>query len=191
MVQEQEQLTTTQFLSFRISGEEYGVGILRVREIIEYDTVTRVPGTPPSIRGVINLRGHVVPVIDLVVRFGGPPTRVSRRTCIVIVELEVEGESTPMGIIADEVCEVVDFHDGDIEEAPSFGTAVKVDYLIGMGKSGKNFVLLLDIDKVLRTSDLQVLHQLSREHDDDSEGDSDSNEAGEQEPRELEEAAEE
>ncbi|HEV8720881.1 MAG TPA: chemotaxis protein CheW [Candidatus Binatia bacterium] len=144
----------TQYLTFHIAGEEYAVGILRVKEIITYGTLTTVPQTPPSIRGVINLRGSVVPVVDLAVKFGLPASPVTDRTCIVIVELNFGAEATVMGIMADSVSEVVELFSDDILPAPSFGTHVSTDFLRGMGKAGAKFVLILDIDKVLSASDM-------------------------------------
>lgn len=147
----------SQYLTFRLAGEEYGVGILRVREILEYDTVTRVPATPPYFRGVINLRGSVVPVIDLAVKFGLPERETTKRTCIVIVEAELDGSATVMGIIADAVSEVVDLGPADIEPAPSFGTRVRQDHLVGMGKRGNKFSLLLDMDRVLAAEEQRAV----------------------------------
>ena len=144
----------TQYLTFSLAGEEYAIGILRVREILEYDTVTTVPQTPPSIRGVINLRGSVVPVVDLAVKFGLPATPLTKRTCIVIVEVDLAGQRTVMGLLADAVSQVMDLTAGDIEPPPPFGTAVKVDYLQGMGKVGKKFVLILNVDHVLSAPEL-------------------------------------
>jgi purine-binding chemotaxis protein CheW len=144
----------TQYLTFYIASEEYAVALLRVREIIEYDTVTRVPQTPTWIRGVINVRGSVVPVIDLAVKFGLPESPVTRRTCVVIVEVDIEGQQTAMGVIADVVSQVVDLAHHDIEPTPPFGTRVKVDFLLGMAKLGKRFALVLDIDRVLSTGEL-------------------------------------
>lgn len=144
----------TQYLTFHIAGEEYAVGILRVKEIITYGTLTTVPQTPPSIRGVINLRGNVVPVVDLAVRFGLPASPVTGRTCIVIVELNLATEQTVMGIMADSVSEVVELIAEDILPAPAFGTHVRTDFLRGMGKAGAKFVLILDIDKVLSAGDM-------------------------------------
>jgi purine-binding chemotaxis protein CheW len=152
-----------QYLGFYIGGEEYAIGILRVREILEYDTATRIPGTPPSIRGVINLRGSVVPVVDLAVKFGLPESVVTKRTCIVVVELDLEGERTVMGVMADSVSQVMDLGAEDIEPPPTFGTRVHVDYLRGMGKAGKRFILLLDIDRVLSATELQEAAAVSRE----------------------------
>lgn len=147
----------TQYLAFHLSGEEYAIGILRVKEIIEYDTLTKVPGTPPFIRGVINLRGSVVPVVDLAVKFGLPESAITRRTCIVIVEVDLEGERTLIGVIADAVSQVMDLLPEDIEAPPAFGTRVRVDYLQGMGKIGKKFVLILDIDRVLSAHELMTV----------------------------------
>jgi len=144
----------TQYLTFYLAGEEYALGILRVKEILEYDTVTPVPQTPPAIRGVINLRGSVVPVVDLAAKFGLPPSLIAKRTCIVIVEVILDGRETVMGVLADAVSQVMDLTAADIELPPAFGTRVKVDYLQGMGKVGKKFVLILDIDKVLSAPEL-------------------------------------
>ncbi len=150
----------TQFLTFYLAGEEYGIGILRVKEILEYDTVTPVPRTPPAIRGVINLRGNVVPVVDLAAKFGLPPSPLAKRTCIVIVEVSLAGRETVMGLLVDAVSQVMDLLPGDIEPPPAFGTAVTVDYLAGMGKVGKRFVLLLDVDQVLAAPELLAVEAL-------------------------------
>ncbi len=146
----------TQHLAFYIGGEEYAIGILRVKEILEYDTITKVPGTLASIRGVINLRGSVVPVVDLALKFGLPESPVTKRTCIVVVEVDLDGERTVMGVMADSVSQVIDLEAGDIEPPPAFGTRVHMDYLLGMGKAGKKFILILDIDRVLSASELQA-----------------------------------
>ena len=144
----------TQYLTFHLAGEEYAVGILQVKEIITYGTLTKVPHTPPSIRGVINLRGNVVPVVDLAVKFGLAASQVTDRTCIVIVEVEINDTRTVMGIIADSVSQVISMSNDNILPAPAFGTRVRIDFLRGMGKSGDKFVLVLDIDKVLSAEDL-------------------------------------
>jgi purine-binding chemotaxis protein CheW len=146
-----------QHLTFMIGGEEYAVSLLKVKEIIEYDTVTEVPKTPEWIRGVINLRGSVVPVIDLAVKFRQAPSVAGQLTCIVIVEVECEGEETVMGIMADSVRQVIDLTPRDIEPPPTFGTRIKVDYLLGMARSGKKFCLMLDTEKVLSIDELLEL----------------------------------
>ena len=146
-----------QYLTFMISGEEYAVSLLRVKEIIEYDTVTQVPKTPEWIRGVINLRGSVVPVIDLAVKLRQPPSVAGKLSCIVITEVQSGDDSVVMGIMADSVRQVIDLKPQDIEEPPTFGTRIKVDYLLGMARSGKKFCLLLDTEKVLSTDELLEL----------------------------------
>jgi purine-binding chemotaxis protein CheW len=144
----------SQYLGFHIAGEEYAIGILRVREILEYDTVTRVPTTPPSIRGVINLRGSVVPVVDLAVKLGLAESVVTKRSCVVVVEIVLEGERTVMGLLADAVSQVIDLPASEIEPPPPFGTRIRVECLLGMGRAGKKFVLLLDIDRILSSDDV-------------------------------------
>jgi purine-binding chemotaxis protein CheW len=140
----------TQFLSFVLVGEEYAVDILRVKEIIEYDNLTRVPAMPPAVRGVINLRGRVVPVVDLALRFGLPQSTITPRSCIVMVEIGTGEGAIVMGIIADAVSEVLDLTSGQIQPAPTFGTSVGAEFLDGMAEStGKKFVMLLNIDRAL------------------------------------------
>ena len=146
-----------QYLTFMIGAEEYAVSLLKVKEIIEYDTITEVPKTPEWVRGVINLRGSVVPVIDLAVKFRQSPSVAGKLTCIVITEVECEGEATVMGVMADSVRQVIDLKPQEIEEPPSFGTRVKVDYLLGMARAGKKFCLILDTEKVLSTNELLEL----------------------------------
>ncbi len=148
-----------QYLTFSLAGAEYGIGVLRVREIIEYGGVTRVPSTPPFIRGVINLRGSVVPVVDLASKFRLPESPVTKRTCIVIVETEAGGEKIVLGVLVDAVNQVVDLRPEEIETPPSFGTPVRVDYLQGLGKLGGRFVLLLDTDRVLSSGELAAVHE--------------------------------
>jgi len=143
-----------QYLTFHLAGEEYAVGILQVREIITYGTLTKVPHTPASIRGVINLRGNVVPVVDLGLKFGLTASPVTDRTCIVIVEAHINESRTIIGVIADSVSQVISLSDNEILIAPAFGTRVRIDFLRGLGKSGDKFVLILDIDQVLSADDL-------------------------------------
>jgi purine-binding chemotaxis protein CheW len=144
-----------QYLTFFIRGEEYAVGILRVKEIIEYETVTRVPTTPAHVRGVINLRGAVLPVVDLAAKFGHGTTEPARTTCIVVVETSLGSELLTVGLIADAVSEVVDIADDAIEPPPSFGTHVRVDFLIGMAKLDGRLALVLDIDRILSPAEAQ------------------------------------
>ncbi len=145
-----------QYLSFFIAGQEYAIGILQVREIIEYESVTRVPGAPEWIRGVTNLRGSVLPVVDLGMKFGLPPSTANRRSCIVVVEVAFLEGTLVMGVLADAVGQVLDLTPGDIEPPPAFGTPVHGDYLSGLGKADKKFILLLNIDRVLSSQELRA-----------------------------------
>jgi purine-binding chemotaxis protein CheW len=145
-----------EYLTFSLGEEDYGIELLRVREIIRYEPVTYVPMALPFIRGVINLRGSVVPVVDLAIIFQLTPRAVDRATCIVITDARLDGEEVVMGVVADRVNQVLEFSSDDIEPAPSLGTAIQVKYLLGLGKSGQKFVLLLDIDRVLSTTELQM-----------------------------------
>jgi purine-binding chemotaxis protein CheW len=149
-----QQGPSTQFLSFELGGEEYAVNILRVKEIIEYDSLTRVPAMPPSVRGVINLRGRVVPVVDLAARFGLAESVITRRTCIVMVELTDGDESVVVGIITDAVCQVLDLVDSAIEPPPSFGASINTAFIQGLAESDKKFVIVLDVDRCLNAADL-------------------------------------
>lgn len=153
-IKEQETAVQQQYLTFFLADEEYAVSIRRVKEIIEYTAITKVPKVPLWIRGVINLRGNVVPVVDLAVRFGLEERPVTKTTCIVIVEVEQDSERTVMGVIADAVNQVIDLAPQDIEEPPAFGTRVRLEYLFGMGKLGKKFALILNIDSVLSSAEL-------------------------------------
>lgn len=142
-----------QYLTFQLAGEEYAVQLLQAREILRYEQVTRVPTAPPSIRGVLNLRGRVVPVVDLAVKLGLPDTPVTSRTCIVIVDVALEDERTVMGVIAEAVSQVVDLGAGDIEPPPPFGPRARVEFLRGMARLGERFALLLDLDLLLSAED--------------------------------------
>ena len=159
-IKEQEEVVQQQYLTFFLADEEYAINIQRVKEIIEYTTVTKVPKVPEWIRGVINLRGNVVPVVDLTVRFGLKERPVSKTTCIVIVEIEQDSERSVMGVIADAVNQVIDLAPKDIEEPPAFGTRVRLEYLFGMGKLGKKFALILNIDSVLSNTELLTVSTL-------------------------------
>jgi len=147
-----------QFLTFMLAGEMFAIGILAIKEIIEYHGLTEVPMMPPSVRGVINLRGAVVPVMDLLARFGRPPSEITKRSCIVIVEVQARDgervESQVIGVIVDAVSEVLDIAPADIEPAPSFGARIRSDFIHGMGKVKGKFVILLDVNHVLAIDDL-------------------------------------
>ena len=149
---------TTQYLSFNLGDEVFALDISKVREVLEFTTVTKVPQTPDYMRGVINLRGGVVPVIDMRVKFGMGETEKGINTCVIITEVEMEGEETTvLGALADSVQEVFDLHVEDIEPAPKIGTHLNTEFLKGMGKKDEEFVLLLDIDKVFSVDELEVV----------------------------------
>ena len=147
----------TQYLTFVVGEEEYGVRILRAKEIIEYGVVTTIPNAPPFIRGVINLRGSVVPVVDLAVKFGGTGSAPTNRSCVVVVEVEREGQQTVMGIMADRVSQVAELPADAIEPPPAFGTGVRTDWLLGLGRTDRRFILLLNTDRVLTDLDIGQL----------------------------------
>jgi purine-binding chemotaxis protein CheW len=146
-----------QYLTFMLGGESFGIGIMAVKEIIEFAGLTEVPMMPESIRGVINLRGAVVPVMDLAARFGRAQTVAGKRTCIVIVELEADGQRQLTGVVVDAVSAVLDIPASDIEPAPSFGTRIRGDFIGGMGKVNGRFVILLNVDAVLALEGLPDL----------------------------------
>ena len=148
-----------QYLTFLLSGEMFALGILNIKEIIEYGSLTEVPMMPGFIRGVINLRGSVVPVIDLSARFGRNRTEVSRRTCIVIIEVTSGEEQQDIGVMVDSVSEVLEIPKSEIEPPPAFGAKIRADFIRGMGKVNGKFVILLDVNKVLSVDELSMLGQ--------------------------------
>jgi purine-binding chemotaxis protein CheW len=150
-----------QYLTFTLGDEMFAIGILSIREIIEYGHLTEVPMTPPFIRGVINLRGAVVPVVDLAVRFGRQARENTKRTCIVIIEVESEKGRQEMGIVVDAVSEVLEIPAGDIEPPPQFGANIRIDFISGMGKVNGTFVVLLDVNRVLSVEEVAVLSNMS------------------------------
>jgi purine-binding chemotaxis protein CheW len=149
-----EQAEAEQYLTFVIGTEQYAVGILQVREILRYEEVTPVPTAPPAIRGVLNLRGRVVPVVDPAVRFGRPPSGITRLSCIIIVETVQDGERLTMGLLVDSVSQVLELSAADIEPVPAFGSGVRVDFLRGLARQEARFALMLDLDRVLDHAEL-------------------------------------
>src|SRR5512145_451833 len=146
------------YLTFCLAGEEYGIGILKVKEIIGIMPITVVPQTPKYIKGVINLRGKVIPVIDLRLKFTLAAAEFTERTCIIVVEIMTTGRTVMMGIVVDSVSEVLNIKAADIEATPSFGTKLNTEYILGMAKAGGSIKILLDIDKILSVEELQVAH---------------------------------
>lgn len=157
-----------QYLTFSLGEEMFAIGILAIREIIEYGHLTEVPMVPPFIRGVINLRGAVVPVFDLAVRFGRSALDVTKRTCIVIIETEasaqdVQGQhSHQMGIVVDAVSEVLEIPASEIEPPPQFGARIRIDFIRGMGKVNGKFVVLLDVNRILSVEEVAAVAAMNR-----------------------------
>ena len=141
------------YLTFSLAGEEYGIGILKVKEIIGMMTITVVPQTPSYVKGVINLRGKVIPVVDLRLKFGMEANDYTERTCIIVVEITGATGKILTGIIVDSVSEVLNIKGGDIEDTPSFGSKLNMDYILGMAKTGGRVKILLEIDNVLISSE--------------------------------------
>ena len=148
-----------EYLTFFIAGVEYAVSLEHVREVIPYDTVTRVPGMPESVRGVTNLRGAVVPVVDLAIEFRLAPIEITPRTCIVLVEAKHAGVSLPMGLLTEEVGQVLGLTATELLPPPAFGAPVRTEYLVGLAPIGKKFALVLDIQRVLSEDELLRAHQ--------------------------------
>lgn len=148
---------TKQYLTFRIGHEHYGLELSQTREIIEYSGITEVPLMPSFLRGVINLRGEVVPVIDLAVRLGRKPIEVQKRTCIIVVELNNNEQNHVLGLLADAVSEVIEMDEDNIEDAPSFGANIRAEFIQGIAKRDDEFVVLLDANNTLSIRELAHL----------------------------------
>lgn len=147
------------YLSFVLADKSYAISILKIKEILEYGTVTPIPKMPDFICGAINLRGKLVPVIDLLERLGNGKSEIDKRSCIVIVEMFFASESLNVGLIVDAVSRVIDFKTSDIEPAPSFGGSIETDFIDGMGKVDDDFIIILNIDRVLSLKDLSKLSE--------------------------------
>jgi purine-binding chemotaxis protein CheW len=148
---------SSQFLTFTIGNEQFGMNLYQTREIIEYAGVTAVPLMPKFITGVINLRGEVVPVIDLSVRLGREPINIHKRTCVILIELHSEEQNCTLGLLADAVNEVIDLPASEIEDAPAFGAKIRADFIEGIAKNGDEFIVLLDAEKALSPRELAHL----------------------------------
>jgi purine-binding chemotaxis protein CheW len=148
---------TNQYLTFTLNKDIYALDISSVREVLELTPITRIPRTPKFMRGVINLRGHAVPVVDMRLKFGMSRTEDTINTCIIIVEVSFDGEQTIMGALADSVREVVELTENMIEQAPRMGTSIKTEYIKGMGKQDDEFIIILDISKILSVEELAML----------------------------------
>lgn len=155
-------IKTGKYLTFSLDNEEYGIGILKVKEIIGMMTITSVPKTPEFVKGVINLRGKVIPVIDLRLKFDMPPREYSERTCIIVVEIESDTRTISIGIVVDSVSEVLNIKEEEIEAAPVFGTRLNTSYILGMAKTEGRVKILLDIDHVLSAKEISTIDQSNR-----------------------------
>ncbi|WP_428633408.1 chemotaxis protein CheW [Sedimenticola sp.] len=150
-----------QYLTFTLQQEMFAIGILNIKEILEYGQLTTVPLMPDFIRGVINLRGAVVPVIDLGARFGGCQSEITKRTCIVIIEVACDGEHQDLGVVVDTVSEVLEIPENNIQPAPTFGTHIRADFIEKMGKVNGKFVIILDVNKVLSVEEMASVSQIA------------------------------
>ncbi|MBM9614923.1 chemotaxis protein CheW [Desulfobulbus rhabdoformis] len=153
-----------QYLTFMLKDEVFGLAIGQVREVLDFTNITKVPRTPEYMRGVINLRGSVVPVVDLHLKFGLEQTEKTVNTCIIIVEINMDGEITVLGALADSVQEVVELEPEQIEPAPKIGTKLNTEFIKGMGKRDEEFIILLDIDKVFSNEELMQVHRAEAPH---------------------------
>ena len=152
-----EVMETTQYLTFKLEEEIFALDISKVREVLDFTSITKVPRTPEFMRGVINLRGNVVPVVDMRLKFGMTKTENTVNTCIIIVEIHLDGETTVLGALADAVQEVIELGSGQIEPAPKIGTRLKTDFIQGMGKQGEGFIIILEIDRVFSADELALV----------------------------------
>ncbi|HUI06931.1 MAG TPA: chemotaxis protein CheW [Verrucomicrobiae bacterium] len=150
------------YLTFKLGAEDFGLEILKVQEIIKVMEITKVPRTPEFVRGVINLRGKVIPVVDLRLRFGMEAMATTDKTCVIVVQVRRENLTVTMGTIVDEVSEVLDINGEQIEPSPEFGEMVNTDFILGMGKVGKRVVMLLDVDKVLSSQELAAVEKVKK-----------------------------
>lgn len=149
--------TSSQYLTFKLKDETFGLDISKVREVLDYTTITKVPRTPDFMRGVINLRGSVVPVVDLRLKLGMPETERSVNTCIIITEVDMDGESVILGALADSVQEVLELEPEQIEPVPRLGTGMRTEFIKGMGKQADRFIIILDIDRVFSAQEISMV----------------------------------
>ncbi len=153
-----------QFLNFKLLDEVFGVDVFQVREILEFTKITKVPNTPDYLCGVINLRGAVVPVIDMRLKFGMPKPEITVNTCIIVLEVSIEDEKSIMGALVDGVQEVIEIDTLNIEPPPKIGTHLNTEFILGMGKHNDNFIMLLNIDKIFSSGEISLITTLSKEN---------------------------
>jgi len=162
---ETESIDIHQYLTFKLDDETFALTIGKVREVLDFTTVTRVPQTPDYMRGVINLRGSVVPVMDLNRKFGMAHTDKTVNTCIIIVEIDMEGETTILGALADSVQEVLELEPDQIEPPPKIGTKLRTEFIKGMGKHNDEFIIILDIDKVFSAEEISTVQNVFKQEE--------------------------
>jgi purine-binding chemotaxis protein CheW len=153
----------TQYLTFKLEEEVFALGISQVREVLDFTKITRIPEMPEFMLGVINLRGSVVPVVDMRVKFGIPRSEVKLNTCIIIVEIELDGETTILGALADSVQEVLELDPDQVEAPPRIGTRLKSKQIKGMGKRDNQFIIILDVNEVFSADELALAHSAESE----------------------------
>lgn len=159
-INSEAKLETTQYLTFKLAEEVFALDVAKVREILEESSITKVPQTPVFMRGVINLRGNVVPVIDMRVKFGMESAEKTVNSCIIVVEVELDGEIIVLGSLADSVQEVIEMEPQQIEAAPHIGTHLNTDFIKGMGKHNGSFVMILDIDRIFSGAELAAVQSV-------------------------------
>ena len=154
-----EGINKFQYLTFKLGNESYAIEITKVREVLDYTSTTQIPKTPKFMIGVINLRGNIVPVVDLRQILGMPPSQIGNETCIIITEIDTYGEQLVLGALADSVQEVMEISENAIGAPPKIGTGLRTEYLKGIGRQNDNFVMILNVDKVLSVDELEVIGQ--------------------------------
>ncbi len=158
-MEQAERTSVTQYLTFNVGEELFAVDVGQVREVLELSAITRIPNSPPFMRGVINVRGSVVPVVDMRRKFGLPPVEHTVETCIVVMEVELEGEQVVLGALVDAVEEVIELEPKDVERAPRIGTQLDTEFIRGMGKLEEKFIIILDINRVFTGEELAQIRQ--------------------------------
>ena len=156
-------ITSDQHLTFVLSDEEFAIPVMTIKEIIEYGHLTNVPMVPDFIKGVVNLRGNVVPVLNLASKFGLKVKSIDKRTCIIIMDAQIDGEAVVMGIVVDKVLQVIEIPEENIEPAPALGATIRTDFIKGMGKLDDNFIIILDIVQVLSAEEIALVSDMHKE----------------------------
>jgi purine-binding chemotaxis protein CheW len=157
------EITSDQHLTFVLSDEEFAIPVMTIKEIIQYGHLTNVPMVPDFIQGVVNLRGNVVPVISLSSKFGLNVKDIDKRTCIIIMDANIDGEAIVMGIVVDKVLQVIEIPEGNIEPPPTLGATIRTDFIKGMGKLDDSFIIILDIVQVLSAEEIAIMQDMNKQ----------------------------